>query len=223
MDQELKSEGKCLFCNQSFSQKEIGKHLASHFVKMEKEDSNNKPEMYCHILVEADAMFLHLLVKGNATMENIDLFLREIWLECCGHMSEFNHKDIKIPMTRKVEDVLANKEKISHDYDFGDTTTVWLKGIKNYKLKLKDSIVLLSRNEPLKLVCAKCSKGPAISICVACQWDFYCKSCASKHKKECADFDDYANMPIVNSPRLGVCGYMGGSIDLERDGVYKKH
>ena len=39
-------------------------------------------------------------------------------------------------------------------------------------------------------------------------------------KSECSDFDDYASMPVVNSPRMGVCGYEGGSIDLERD-TYK--
>jgi len=27
-------------------------------------------------------------------------------------------------------------------------------------------------------------------------------------------------MPIVNSPRMGVCGYEGGVIDIERDGVF---
>jgi hypothetical protein len=29
-------------------------------------------------------------------------------------------------------------------------------------------------------------------------------------------------MPIVNSPRMGVCGYEGGTIDKERDGIYGK-
>jgi hypothetical protein len=29
-------------------------------------------------------------------------------------------------------------------------------------------------------------------------------------------------MPVVNSPRMGVCAYMGGSIDKQRDGVYVK-
>jgi hypothetical protein len=26
---------------------------------------------------------------------------------------------------------------------------------------------------------------------------------------------------VVNSPRMGVCGYEGGSIDVKRDGVLK--
>jgi len=34
-------------------------------------------------------------------------------------------------------------------------------------------------------------------------------------------YADYAAMPVVNSPRMGVCAYEGGTIDRERDGVYK--
>jgi hypothetical protein len=48
----------------------------------------------------------------------------------------------------------------------------------------------------------------------------FCDKCAEKHAKKCEDFADYASMPVVNSPRMGVCGYEGGSIDTERDGVY---
>jgi hypothetical protein len=29
-------------------------------------------------------------------------------------------------------------------------------------------------------------------------------------------------MPIVNSPRMGECGYEGGRIDKKRDGVFEK-
>jgi hypothetical protein len=53
-------------------------------------------------------------------------------------------------------------------------------------------------------------------------YSFFCEKCAAKHEDTCSDFQDYANMPVVNSPRMGVCGYEGGSIDKERDGVYKK-
>jgi len=221
MEHELESEGKCFFCNQTFPQEEIGKHLASHLIKMEKEDSAKSPETFCHIMVDGDVMFLHLLVKGKATMEKIDRFLKDIWLDCCGHMSNFSHKNSEISLTQKVSDVFESKVKIQYDYDFGDTTRVFLKGIKNYNLKLKEDIILLSRNEPLKLICAKCGKKPAANICIVCDWDFYCESCSAKHEKECEDFSDYAKMPVVNSPRMGVCGYMGGHIDKDRDGVHQ--
>ena len=32
--------------------------------------------------------------------------------------------------------------------------------------------------------------------------------------------DEYASMPVVNSPRMGVCAYEGGIIDKERDGIF---
>ena len=53
------------------------------------------------------------------------------------------------------------------------------------------------------------------------EYAFYCKDCQKKHAKVCPDFKDYAAMPVVNSPRMGVCGYDGGRIDKKRDGVFK--
>ena len=46
-------------------------------------------------------------------------------------------------------------------------------------------------------------------------------ACSVKHAETCEDFDDYAKMPVVNSLRIGECGYLGGVIDMERDGPYR--
>ncbi|MDA3905531.1 MAG: hypothetical protein PF484_05585 [Bacteroidales bacterium] len=222
---ELKSEGKCMFCEQLFSQKEIKKHLAKHLAELEKTDTVGKTQTYCHIEVTAGEMFLYLLVKGNKRMEVIDDFLIGIWLECCGHMSGFGQKNIEIEMDEKVKDIFEPKVKVFHDYDYGSTTRVFLTGLKHYNLNMKDDIILLSRNEPLKIMCSICKKKPAVNLCSVCLWEqdsIFCESCSKKHEKICADFDEYSSMPIVNSPRMGVCGYTGGYIDTERDGVYKK-
>ncbi len=222
MEEELVSEGKCVFCDQLLLQDDIAQHLATHLATMEKEDKDKSPQTYCHIGVEAAEMFLHLLVKGELTMKSIDRFLQNIWLDCCGHMSNFGHKDFKVSAKQKVGDVFQTKVKIFHDYDYGDTTRIFLRGIKNYSLALKEDIVLLSRNEPLKLMCDKCKKQPAADICIVCDNTYFCQKCAEKHEKECEDFSDYSKMPVVNSPRMGVCGYTGGQIDQDRDGIYKK-
>ena len=224
MTQELKSEGKCLFCGKMFSKRGIGKHLATHLAQMQKESDENKIN-YVHVEVEAFVMFLHLLVKGDAQMKVIDKFLRDIWLECCGHLSAFGHKNFKIAMSRRVEDVFQPRIKIYHDYDFGTTTRVFLKAYKHYQLNLKEKIILLSRNEPLKIMCSMCKKKPAVNICTACWYEkeaFFCEACSEKHAEVCEDFNDYAQMPVVNSPRMGECNYTGGTIDLERDGPYKR-
>lgn len=223
MAENLTSEGKCVYCNEVFSQKEITKHLTGHLKKLEKDNEEANTENFCHIEVEAGEMFLHLLVKGSAKMKDIDTFLRKIWLDCCGHMSGFSHKRAKVSMSHAVENVFAPKVKIQHDYDYGTTTTVFLKGHKKYELEGKDKIVLLSRNEPLKIMCSICNAKPASCLCTVCLWEessFFCESCTEKHEEICEDFSDYANAPIVNSPRMGECGYDGGVIDKDRDGCF---
>ena len=225
MEEEFKSEGKCLFCESKFPQKEIGKHLGTHLTKMEKEDAGDTQKKFCHIEVEAAEMFLHLLVRGNLTMKSIDRYLRKIWLDCCGHLSNFGHKNYRISTKERVEDVFQPRVKIFHDYDYGTTTRVFLRARKHYSLNLSEDIILLSRNEPLKLMCVTCRRKPAINICSVCLWDdyaFFCEKCSANHSEICADFEDYAEMPVVNSPRMGECGYSGGEIDTERDGPYRK-
>jgi hypothetical protein len=64
-----------------------------------------------------------------------------------------------------------------------------------------------------------------VEICTVHNWgedSLFCDKCAKKHAKKCPDFEEYASMPVVNSPRMGVCAYTGGVVDEERDGVFLK-
>jgi hypothetical protein len=112
---------------------------------------------------------------------------------------------------------------LDYNYDFEDTTTLVITVFEEYPIKADSEIVLLSRNEPLAILCSDCGKMPATLICTACNRDeaLFCEKCAEKHGKTCSDFDDDAARAVVNSPRMGKCEYIGGRIDKERDGVYK--
>ena len=96
--------------------------------------------------------------------------------------------------------------------------------MNEYHIVDRTKILLLSRNEPLKILCHSCNTEPAESVCLLWHHDetMFCEDCAEKHEEECSDFEDYSAGIIVNSPRMGVCAYEGGSIDLERDGIWKK-
>ena len=129
----------------------------------------------------------------------------------------------EIPMSRKVKDALYRGLVLEYEYDFGSSTLLTLTVIDEYLFKADKKIVLLSRNEPLKILCNACKKAPATQVCTVCRYDEdaeFCDKCTEKHAKKCPDFADYASMPIVNSPRMGICGYEGGIIDKERDGVF---
>jgi len=260
MSEKLKSEGKCLFCGKMYAKAGINRHLATHLAE---KSELGKPGKSFFVKVETDKRwgsspyFLSLWIDGETTMKIVDKFLRDIWLECCGHMSAFRDPKRKksghgmfdrmeaydylergeiakyekmmeeisgeIPMSCKAKDVLYNGLVLEYEYDFGSSTELNITVIDTYPIKADTKIVLLSRNEPLEILCSICGKAPATQICTVCMYDddaMFCDKCAPKHAKKCPDFEDYAALPVVNSPRMGVCAYTGGAIDTERDGVF---
>jgi hypothetical protein len=133
--------------------------------------------------------------------------------------------DEDISMDDEAGNILYKGLKLRYEYDFGSSTYLVLNVINEYPVKVKEGIVLLSRNEPLELLCHTCKTEPATQICVIHSWNedsLFCDKCAKKHAKKCPDFEEYSALPVVNSPRMGVCGYNGGYIDQERDGVFVK-
>jgi len=231
---KLKSKGKCIFCEKMYSKAGISRHLTVHLKTMEKE-ANSKNQVL-HLNIQASDMFLHLLIKANTPLAEIDRFLRAIWLECCGHLSSFKIKgknyivdwdstEFGEKMSSKAQNIFLSKKTVEYEYDFGSTTYLTIQLVNAYHINIKKKILLLSRNEPLNLLCDTCKTQPAKEICLTCiGWkdeSYFCTKCALKHAKKCEDFSDYASMPVVNSPRMATCGYVGGTIDTERDGVFQ--
>lgn len=258
---QLSSEGECLFCKEKFSKVTINRHLQKH---LEEKSKENRPGKSFLLKVGTNPKwgssphFLSLWINGEALIEDVDYFLRSIWLECCGHMSSFTNPKNKhkgggwdffetedllmkgkieeyekmmeeangeIPKSRKAKAALSKDMKIDYEYDFGSTTSLQLTVVQEYPVKADEEIVLLSRNEPLEILCDICHKEPATKLCIVCAGNSesaFCKKCAKQHARTCSDFADYAAMPVVNSPRMGVCAYNGGRIDKKRDGIYRK-
>lgn len=221
MERKFEKEGKCVFCNETIDSLEIKKHLEKHLKEVQKDAKGIDTENYCHVEVVSGDYFLHLLVKGEAKMKVIDTFLKKIWLDCCGHMSGFSHRQFKVSKSDFVEDVFQPRIKIGYEYDYGSATYVELKACKQFELpKQKKDILLLTRNEPLQIRCDICHTKKATSLCSCCLWEeesYFCDTCGETHGEHCPDYLDWAEMPLVNSPRAGVCGYEGGTIDKERD------
>jgi len=217
MSSKIKSGGKCLFCEKRFAKAGISRHLAGH---LKKEAPVAKKKSY-HLRIEAGRYFINLLMDGDARMDELDTFLRNIWLECCGHLSQFSFDrwGEEIPMEIPAKKVFSARSKLSYVYDFGSTTELTIKTFQDYPIAVKEGILLLSRNEPLNIKCDTCQKKEAEFICTV-HWDggdcFFCEACTALHEQEC-DETEYAMYPVVNSPRMGVCAYDGGQIDVARD------
>ena len=69
----------------------------------------------------------------------------------------------------------------------------------------RGAVRLLARNDPPALSCAECTSA-AILVCPYCPEDgLFCDTHAAAHGHAAEE----AYLPVVNSPRMGICGYTG--------------
>lgn len=220
------SPGKCAFCGGTFAKGVMGRHLQSCHLRKAVLDGlweRRKGEIvrFFHILVEGRDLpqyWMHLEAPTTLSLEHLDRLLRDIWLECCGHLSAFtihgttyssapdswfDQKGLRYPLGR----VLSLGTRFFYEYDFGSTTELALRVVAVRDGVLADrSIQLMARNDPPEIQCVTCQKA-ATRVCTQCiNWDegWCCSDCAAAH--ECGD---EMLLPVVNSPRVGVCGYTG--------------
>jgi len=160
---------------------------------------------------------MHVAVPATAPLSKLDDFLRHTWLECCGHLSAFEiggkryasePMDEEMSMRTRVSEVLEVGMKLFYQYDYGSTTALVLRVVALREQDLpKGTVQLLARNEATQVSCQRCSIQPATKICTECAWNgegWLCEACAVAH-----DCGSEMCLPVVNSPRVGVCGYTG--------------
>jgi len=226
------TNGNCYICGA-----EAGKTVMKNHI-LKAHDGGDEP---CFVLVIEGAYnpdyWLIVDIALDKSLSALDTFLRKIWLECCGHMSEFefvsSKKDADDPMKKamklmgfrglpiktksagKAKKLAAFDEgdKLLHIYDMGSTTETKITlAAKTLRPKQRSAVRLLARNIAPVFPCMECQKSAAF-ICNECggAWEnaYLCADCADKH-----EHDDML-LPITNSPRSGECGYCGELDEFE--------
>jgi hypothetical protein len=206
----------------SYSLATIGRHLISCEKRREQLSKGKTHKTFIlsikGIGVTGYTYWMFLEVNPRLKLQDLDAFLRKRWVECCSHLSQFLingqyyiSDGAKEPgeksMNYKLKDLLKEGAEFLYEYDFGTTTILKLKVIKVDE-GMEDSIGILAINEAPKIPCAICGKEDATQICTECLYEgeetaFFCDKCAEKH-----EHDDML-LPLVNSPRTGMCGYTG--------------
>jgi hypothetical protein len=226
----IQSTGKCYACGGKFNRTAMTRHVAACGQPKELSGSPgaSSPEnISFHLVVEGDlgTYWLHLAVPATAHLKLLDRFLRDIWLECCGHMSAFriagvgyarqadrelDFRGMNVPVGR----LLRPRMSFTYEYDFGSTTELRLKvaGIRGGATP-GGKVQLLARNDEPAIVCGVCGNAPALEVCTECldgsQGAWFCEDCAADH-----DCGIEMLLPVVNSPRVGVCAYAGSEDDF---------
>jgi hypothetical protein len=223
--------GTCELCGETLTRASAQKHLAACA------PAHDVPNGASQRLVQVRAMapglpayWLDLELKADAKLEALDRFLRQLWLECCGHLSVFRigavnyfSRGYDLGFTRafgtlggqpaersmgaKTGDALPRSgEPVEYEYDFGSTTMLQLRVMTERIGRIgRPSVRLLARNTPPVWPCGICGQ-PATWVCTYCLQEedaFACTTHRGRHA--CGEQEGF--LPVVNSPRMGVCGY----------------
>lgn len=224
-------KGKCKYCGNEYTFSYMKKHLPVCEKRQEKlaDETGSKKCGYFELAIYpkyGKGYWLYVEIKETATLKDLDQFLRDIWLECCGHLSSFEINGVSYDvapdddflwgepaksMNYKLKSVLEKGMTFDYEYDFGSSTDLII-AVVNYRVgsSRKEKLIILSRNNPVEIICDTCGKKSAAYVCPECFYEgggWLCDDCAKTH--ECGE--DML-LPVCNSPRMGVCGYCGSDI-----------
>lgn len=210
------SRGVCELCGAEVGKAAAARHIRSCLQKPSASGRANKTHLL-HLVVEGrylPGFWLHVEADAKAPLSALDAFLRDIWLECCGHLSQFtvgrrqfvSHPADEEGMDVRIGAVLAPGTKALHEYDFGTTTELAIRVVGEREAPAEAPVRLLARNVIPDFRCHVCQQE-ATQVCTECMWDanpLLCDDCAADH-----EHDEEVFLPVVNSPRIGLCGYTG--------------
>ena len=216
--------GQCFFCKGTFSKRGIAQHLRAcpERHKAIAAEKGRKRRLF-HIKVEdaySPLYWLHIEIGATDTLEDLDDFLRVIWLECCGHLSHFVIGNVyyervlvdsgmglwqERSMNVRLQDVLEVGDSVKYEYDYGTTSelVVTVVGERQGVLRRGD-VRVLARNFKPVLPCTVCGKPAAWMDTYEFPPAPYCDEHAQEH-----EYWEEAFLPLVNSPRTGMCAYVG--------------
>jgi hypothetical protein len=221
MPRKPENPGTCTYCGEVVTKRSVTKHLEKCPKRLETLQitaSSDRPVETLWQLRIQDAydkdFWLDLEMNGSASLDKLDKYLRVIWLECCGHLSKFTiggWSGMDVGKARKADSIFEPGLVLRHLYDFGTTSETDIKvvGLREGKPTSKHPIALLARNQMPEAVCQECGQ-PAKWLCIECLYEedksgYLCDEHVEEHPHE-----NYGEpMPLINSPRTGMCGYEG--------------
>ena len=216
------SSGNCELCGKSYRKSGMTRHLKSCLTRTAPKGGSSgksgRRAKSIHLLVEdtyRPEYWLHLAAPARSNLEELDQYLRRIWVECCGHLSTFtiagvgyeSHPDgYGESMDIALGLVASPGTKFSYEYDFGTTTELTLRSLAELDGGT-GRIRPLARNDAPVIECQQCgaratrvgfSEDNWLAMTVG-----FCDGCAPTGPES-----EYL-LPVVNSPRCGMCGYDG--------------
>ena len=192
------SLGTCNLCQEMLNDLNASGHLIDCIARQNlpraSDSDPTERQQWPHLSVHdgSGLYWMELAMRADTTLRQLDDFLRGMWLECCGHLSEFKiqgtrysnraphpddpnaaliradywMEDDEEHMDRVVADVVPAGVEVSYEYDYGSPKELYLQNLGRHG----DLVGLLRPRQPWHgervVVLARNEPDEA---CVACQ------------------------------------------------------
>ena len=229
----MPTDGGCTICGQVMTLRKMRGHLLGHFGEMA--GKRPPPGGACLVRITGYSPIRHWLyvrIGPRATLRMLDALLRDVWVDCCGHLSSFSTDDVSYESSPSMDGfdyddretatmdvgaarVISEYGSLRYEYDYGTTTELFVQMVCMCPASGigKGEVELLARNVDIPHDCTECGgKGTAACLCVNCTWEerdtVMCAACAKEHRHgRGRDSEKVYLLSVTNSPRMGMCAY----------------
>ena len=169
------TRGNCGYCEREFTKGSMLRHLptcprrAEIVAESDRKRGRASSLTHLRVLDETGDFWLDLEMQASATLQDLDRYLRAIWLECCGHMSMFSTggwaEENELSMKTRIDRVLRPGVELLHIYDFGTTSETRVRGVavREGRPTTRRPIDLMARNNMPDTPCMECDQPPRTS------------------------------------------------------------
>lgn len=138
---DVKTESQCRLCGNTYSTRGAGRHLRNCLKKLPDIAGSGEPPLLVGVHgdhPQADGAYvLFAIFPHDATLEQLDVYLRHHWLECCAHLSRFESagreylgdewphpEETSHSMRHRIAEAIGSGGSALYEYDMGDTTSL---------------------------------------------------------------------------------------------------
>src|SRR3989344_5843529 len=132
-----KYEGRCKFCQKDFTKREIANHL--DLCPKRGKDNNIKNLRLRVVDPYMKNFWLIVEVNNQAKLKDLDDLIRDVWVECCDHLSLFRDYGNKKGKGRIIMDILNPGDIVNYIYDFGSSTELIIEALAYSNCQLTDN------------------------------------------------------------------------------------
>lgn len=175
-------QGRCYYCGKELTERTIKRHMknCSEMKKIIEDKILNAKDVRKQFLISikdkknVGKYCIYISIDANLKLQHLDKFIRDIWVECCDHLSAFyidkkeyrSNSDGQLKMNINLKDILNVNQKFEYKYDFDFSTRLILEVVDMIEVSTDfKHIEIIARNNEERNEVTDYFNSPRDGIC----------------------------------------------------------